>query len=94
MINAIYLKRINSSGAHMEPFGGNTMLVFIYLLLFVFTSLSVLCYFSFKGKLGGFVPFRHFESLAGSRNEIQNRLNRSSGTALTSMLYNKVGGGV
>lgn len=29
-------------------------------------------------------------SLAGSRNEIQNRLNRSSGTALTSMLYNKV----
>lgn len=30
-------------------------------------------------------------SLAGSRNEIQNRLNRSSGTALTSMLYNKVG---
>lgn len=31
-------------------------------------------------------------SLSGSRNEIQNRLNRSSGTALTSMLYNKVGG--
>lgn len=60
MINAIYLKRINSSGAHMEPFGGNTMLEFIYLLLFVFTSLSVLCYFSFKRKSGGFVPFRHF----------------------------------
>lgn len=60
MINAIHLKRINSSDAHMEPFGGNTMLVFIYLLLFVFTSLSVLCYFSFKGKSGGFVPFRHF----------------------------------
>lgn len=35
---------------------------------------------------------RSLQKFAGSRNEIQNRLNRSSGTALTSMLYNKVGG--
>lgn len=34
---------------------------------------------------------RSLQKFAGSRNEIQNRLNRSSGTALTSMLYNKVG---